>query len=54
MFTTETARIGRLKSKRGKSIDIALIEKLTPLDDIKSIRETFIGFQEHLYKKRAI
>ena len=34
MFTTETARIGGLKSKRGKSIDVALIEKLTPLDEI--------------------
>jgi hypothetical protein len=34
MFTKETARLGGLKSKRGKSIDISLIEKLTPLDDI--------------------
>ena len=34
MFTTETARIAGLKSKRGKSIDVALIEKLTSLDEI--------------------
>ncbi|MDC1261151.1 hypothetical protein N8Z72_00475 [Polaribacter sp.] len=34
MFTKETARLGGLKSKRSKSIDISLIEKLTPLDDI--------------------
>ena len=34
MFTKETARLGGLKSKRGKSIDTSLIEKLTPLDDI--------------------
>ena len=33
MFTKETARLGGLKSKRSKSIDISLIEKLTPLDD---------------------
>ena len=32
----------------------AIADAKRELGDVKSIRETFIGFQEYLYKKRVV